>query len=271
MHPVVHSFDLFMVRSYGLALVLAFLAGIWLARGRAAKVGVDRRQIVNLCLLILLAAVLGSRLLHVAENVPLYAADPWRVLRLGEGGMSMYGGVFLAMAASAAYARFVGLSFVQVADVCAPSLALGEAVTRVGCFLNGCCFGTHCTLPWAVVFPPASPAGHAFPGTPIHPTQLYAAAYSLALFGILLLVSRRQARPGAVIGIFLLLHAAGRFALELLRHHEPAATPLVVGDLAFTSYQLMCVCLFSIGTYLLLASPSSSEVTYARSPSFHHR
>jgi phosphatidylglycerol:prolipoprotein diacylglycerol transferase len=129
-YPLLYDAGPLIVRSYGLALVLSFLAGMWLARARARRAGVDPRHMARLFLLILLAAVIGSRLLHMVENAASYAADPWRAGRIWEGGLSMYGGVLLAFAVSAAYTRAIGVPFLTVADVCAPSLALGEALTR---------------------------------------------------------------------------------------------------------------------------------------------
>lgn len=237
-------------------LVLAFLVGMWLARGRARKAGIDALLMSRLFLLILMSAVVGSRLLYVVEHGAVYAADPWRIFRLAEGGLSMYGGVGLALAASALYARAVGVPFAVLADLCAPSIALGEALTRVGCFLNGCCFGMPSQLPWAVVFPPASAAGHSFPDVPLHPTQLYTAAWSLVVLATLLILERRKQHPGFLIGLFLVLQASGRFALELVRHHEPAAALVTLGTLPFTSYQLMSLALLATGGLLVAARAS---------------
>jgi phosphatidylglycerol---prolipoprotein diacylglyceryl transferase len=183
MYPTLHHSDHLLVRSYGLALVLSFVVGFLLAHMRARRAGVDRRHLSRLCMLILFSAVIGSRALHVAEHASTYAADPWRSLRIGDGGLSMLGGLPLALLVSFLYLRAIGEPFAKLADVCAPSIALGEAITRIGCFLNGCCFGTPSTLPWATVFPAASPAGRVFPDTPIHPTQLYASLYSLLARG----------------------------------------------------------------------------------------
>src|SRR5262245_52582335 len=139
MHPILYHSDSLTVRSYGLMLVLSFIIGMLRAHTRAQKAGVDPHQISHLFLLVLFAAVAGSRLLYVGENFSYYAANPWRVLRIWEGGLSMYGGVLLAIVVSFFYVRSVGEPFAKVADICAPSLALGEGLTRIGCFLNGCC------------------------------------------------------------------------------------------------------------------------------------
>jgi phosphatidylglycerol:prolipoprotein diacylglycerol transferase len=254
MYPILYHSDPLIVRSYGFMLVLSFLVGLLLARVRAQRAGVDPHHISHLFLLILFAAVVGSRLLYVAENFSGYAADPWRVVRIWEGGLSMLGGLLLAIAVSFFYLRAIGEPFAKVADICAPSIALGEALTRIGCFLNGCCFGTHCDLPWAVVFPKESLAGHVFPDTPIHPTQLYAALYSLLIVGILLTVEKKEHRPGTIISLFLMLHAAARFLVEFVRYSAPALQMFTLANVTFTSYQLISLALFILGGSLLLAS-----------------
>jgi phosphatidylglycerol:prolipoprotein diacylglycerol transferase len=254
MHPVIYQFGPLTVRGYGFMLVVSFVVGLLLMRARARRSGLDPRHILRLFVVILVAAVVGSRGLHVVENAAVYAGDPARALRFWEGGLSMLGGVLLAIAASALYARAIGRSFLWIADLCAPSIALGEALTRIGCFLNGCCFGTPCDLPWAVVFPPVGRAGQVFPDTAIHPTQLYSSVYSLVVLGILLTVEWRKPRqPGVLIGSYLLFLAIGRFSLEFLRYSEPARH-IAVGNLSLTSGQLISLVVFALGVLLLLAS-----------------
>jgi phosphatidylglycerol:prolipoprotein diacylglycerol transferase len=207
--------------------------------------------------LIILVAVAGSRVLYVAEHLSLYAADPWRTLRIWEGGLSMYGGVLLAIVASLLFTRAIGEPLAIMADICAPSIALGEALTRIGCFLNGCCFGTRCDLPWGMVFPRDSFAGHLFPDTPIHPTQLYSSLYSLLIFGILLAAERKRRAPGYIIGLFLLPNATARFLVEFVRYHEPSPVPLTIGNVGLTPAQLISLSLFALGSYFLFASRRS--------------
>jgi phosphatidylglycerol:prolipoprotein diacylglycerol transferase len=264
MYPILYHSDLLTVRSYGLMLALSFVVGMLLAHARAKKAGVDPHLSPHLFLLVLYAAVVGSRLLYVGENFSHYAADPWRVLRIWEGGLSMYGGVLLAIAVSFFYIKAMGEPFTKVADICAPFLALGEALTRMGCFFNGCCFGTICDLPWAVVFPKNSFAGHVFPDTSIHPTQLYSALYSLLIFGILLAAEKKSRPPGYIIGLFFLLHATARFLVEFVRYSEPSAITFAVGNVALTSYQLISLGLFVLGGHIFLTSKKGAAQLSAR-------
>jgi phosphatidylglycerol:prolipoprotein diacylglycerol transferase len=256
-YPVLFEIGGLTLRSYGLMLALSFAIGIYLAWARAPLHGVDRESLLDICIVIVVCSLAGSRLLYIAEHASQYAAAPGRMLALREGGLSMYGGVVLAALGAAAYCRWKSISFLAVADVCAPSLALGEAITRIGCFLNGCCYGLVSSLPWALVFPTQCPAGRAFPGAAIHPTQLYASLANLAIFGALLWTARRGGRPGRVIGLFLVLHALVRLGVETLRHHGESAIAPMIGGFALSPSRVACLALIVLGSYVLMRSRSA--------------
>jgi phosphatidylglycerol:prolipoprotein diacylglycerol transferase len=251
-YPTLFQYGDLTLRSYGLMLALSFLVGIYLANARAGRHGVDPKRLRNVYVLIIVAALLGSRALYLAEHAAHHTAAGSELLQWRQSGLNMYGGVVLAALAVAGYCRKVGLPFANVADTCAPSLALGEAITRIGCFLNGCCFGDPSSLPWAMSFPPHSSAGAAFPGIAIHPTQLYAAAAHFAIFAALLAAEPKLTRAGHLIGLFLVLHAAARLGVERLRHHEPSALAVHIGGMALSPSVLVCVALLALGCYALL-------------------
>jgi len=173
----------------------------------------------------LLGARLFYGLTHAAEFQPplgswLDLVNPFRT----EGsfqvaGMSVLGGFPAGVAAALLYLRARSLPLLPYADLLAPSVALGAALTRVGCFLNGCCFGKPTALPFAVHFPAGSYPAQVFGEVALHPTQLYESALSLALFALLMLVARRRPFDGALF--FLLLVGLGleRMLVEPLRYH----------------------------------------------------
>jgi phosphatidylglycerol:prolipoprotein diacylglycerol transferase len=251
MHPEIFHVGGMTLRSYGLMLALAFMIGIAIAHARAPRHGVEPQRLLDVYLIIVFGALVGSRLLFIAEHASTYAADPSRLLQLRQGGLSMYGGVLLAAAGAALYCKRTGISFLALADTCAPSLALGEAITRIGCFLNGCCFGMPSSLPWAMVFPDQSNAGHAFHGIAIHPTQLYASLAHVAIFAVLLAVGAKPQKRGRLIGLFLLLHATARLAVDTLRYQAPSAIDVGLGGLLLTPSRLVCVALFALGCWIL--------------------
>jgi len=160
MHPILVHLGKLQIRSYGFMLALSFLLGIWLASKRARRAGVDPQKILDLSVIIILAAVVGSRLLYVMFHLDQYS-NPLDMFALWQGGATFYGGFILAVIASYWWVQKHKIPFLQMADIMAPSIALGLIFTRIGCFLSGCCYGKPTTHSWGVVFPPDSPAGAA--------------------------------------------------------------------------------------------------------------
>lgn len=233
------------VRGYGVMLLVAAVAGTWLSvrRGRAA--GFDADTILGLGLWIFVAGLVGARLFFVIEYHDEFfrAGEPLgaslaRVAFIPNGGLVVFGALPTAALAAWWYARRHGLPVLRLADVVAPGLLVGLAIGRVGCFLNGCCYGGPTDLPWGVSFPPASPPAVAFPAAEgwsvrVHPAQLYAAidAALLALLALALPSSGRRA--GAVFALVLTLHPLSRILLEIIRVDEKPAlgTPLSISQL----------------------------------------
>jgi len=177
MHPVLFDLGPVQIRTYGVLLSVAFLLGVWLAAKRGRDRGIDTPLIYDLTIVIILSAIAGSRAYYVFVNREFYEGNLLSALKVWEGGLSMYGGVILAIAASFVFSRQKKVRFNKIADVIAPSLAVGLMVTRVGCFFNGCCFGKTTAVFTGMVFPSNSEAGRILFGETIHPTQLYASLY----------------------------------------------------------------------------------------------
>lgn len=241
----------FRIQSYGLMLALAFLVGgILLLRG-ARKKSLDEGNVLNLIYVIVLSAVIGARFMYVITHLSDYAGDPLEILKIWEGGLTLYGGLLLAVAAGTLYMRRAGLPIWVVCDLAAPAIALGKALTRIGCFLNGCCFGTESHLPWAVTFPSTCQAGSTFPGIPLHPAQLYSSALSLLVFVVVLALGRRSLRPGTVFWSYLLLDSAVRFGLALVRYAEPGSRTFSLGGVALDYNQLIAVAVAVVSAAML--------------------
>ena len=216
MHPVLFEYGRFTIYTYGLFIAFAFMAGVWLAGREAERRGLDPRVVQDLGFLVLIAAIVGARLFFVLVEWRHFVENPGEILKIWKGGLVFYGGFTAATLAAVLYVRAKGMPPWQVSDVAAPSLALGQAIGRIGCFFAGCCFGAQCDLPWAVTF--RDPRGLAPLGIPLHPTQLYAAAANFAIFALLYWVARpRQRAPGQLLGLYLVLYPVARFLLEFLR------------------------------------------------------
>jgi phosphatidylglycerol:prolipoprotein diacylglycerol transferase len=150
----------FILYSYGLMMVIAFLATQWLAARLARSRGIDPEIFVNATLLALIAGVVGSRMSHIFENLSDYTRpelSAWEnfinMVNIRSGGLTFYGGLILATPVVAGYTMLRKVPLRVAMDIAAPCIVLGLAIGRVGCFLNGCCYGAGTTLPWAVRFP----------------------------------------------------------------------------------------------------------------------
>lgn len=227
MHPELFRIGPLIVNSYGLMLALAFIVGIFLAIKKAEKRGIDSNTIVNLAFIVMISAIIGSRLFYVLFHLEEFKGR-WVYTFLpiqpdgsiGLGGLIFLGGFLGALLSGGIYLYKKKISFLKVVDSVAPSLAIGLFFGRIGCFLNGCCFGKACDLPWAVTFPPYSPAGYQMGNIAIHPTQLYSSAYGLLIFIILMLLDKKEHYDGFIFGIFLVLYGVSRFTVDFYRFYE---------------------------------------------------
>ena len=138
------------VKSYGFMMVVGFALGIWRALAASKKRGIQPERVYDIALVALVGGVFGARLVFIALNPQ---TESWReFFAVWQGGLSFHGGLVFAMLAGYVYTRFARLGFWQCADLVAPSVAIGYACTRIGCFINGCCYGCPTDLPWAVRF-----------------------------------------------------------------------------------------------------------------------
>ena len=239
------------LRTFGVLLAVSFIAGSAYALHRGKQRGMDDEFLLQLFWWILLSSIAGARLYFIFVH-PEEFAGPLDALRLWEGGMVLYGGILGAMAVSWWICRRRGVSFLMVADVCAPPLAMGEGVSRIGCFLNGCCFGSACTQPWGVHYPAESwPAVLLGSGVAVHPAPLYLAAGAFVILGVLLAVESRSMRLGQTIGLYLLLGSVLRFFVDYTRYYEEADYLSVLGS-ALTHSQAVALLLGLWGLGLVL-------------------
>jgi phosphatidylglycerol---prolipoprotein diacylglyceryl transferase len=216
MHPIIYDFGPFSLKSYGLMLAIAFFVGIWLAKREAKKEGIDPSFIDSLSFGIIIWAIIGARLLHViAEQPAYYWHNPLAIFKVNTGGLAFYGGFILAIAFSIYYSYRKKISFWKVADIISPSIALGLLFARTGCFLAGCCYGTHCDLPWGVTF--TDPLGAGETGSKLHPTQVYEALSGLLIYFILIALRKNKRFDGYLFFVLLLLYSIARPIIEVFR------------------------------------------------------
>jgi phosphatidylglycerol:prolipoprotein diacylglycerol transferase len=262
MHPVLFQLGPLTIYSYGVCVAAAFLLAIITAAARARRYGWSADVIYDISLYILVASLIGSRLLYVIETPDEFIQAPWEVFMIWRGGLVYYGGVIAAVIAAIVYLKKHRLSVGKGFDLLVPSLALGHAVGRVGCLLNGCCFGKVSFLPWAIRFPKGSPVyfyqlyveGSLPPGSarslPVHPTQIYSSIMELFIFVVLATYLPRKKFDGQIFWLYILLYGAGRFFVEFFRADNPAVKWLGVLDLSVP--QLMSLAAIVVSAPILI-------------------
>ena len=228
MFPELFRLGPVVIRSYGFMMALGFgFGGWWLVR-RGMKRGFPAHRLLDLIIAIVISGLAGARILYVITHVRAFSGGWWRAFwplqadgTLGMQGFVFYGGLLTALPVAIWLMRRWEMAPLRLLDAAAPPLALGTALGRMGCFLNGCCFGKPTDSPLGVVFPDGCLAGSAFPGIPIHPTQIYIAIDSLAIMVVLLLLERnRRMFDGAVIGTYLIMIGLLRSVEDLFRYYE---------------------------------------------------
>lgn len=252
MHPELLQLGPLHVRSFGAAMAVAFLVGTWLGLREARRLRLDEDRFVNVILVTLVAAVLGARALYVIEHLAEFRDEWGSVLALWQGGLTLYGGLVAGTFAGLVSARRFGLPRWLVADALTPSLALGLMFGRLGCHLNGCCYGQPTTLPWGVKFPHDSFAYLEFGDTPVHPSQLYNAGLGLLLFAAVWIARRRVRTPGVLFWSFLLAFAIVRIPIDMTRAYETDALLLRAGPLSVTESQLTSAALALFSALMLV-------------------
>jgi phosphatidylglycerol:prolipoprotein diacylglycerol transferase len=248
------------IASYSAFLLLALIAGYLITRWRAVRIGIEGAHIDNLTLLIAISSLFGARIFSWWFEFP-EGVSLWQALTNASGGMVFYGGMIFGILAVIAYAACTCMSLGNLMDACAPGLALGLAIGRIGCFMAGCCWGDVCVtnqeamdvrdpamirqvhtmpflssrgFPLAVRFPKDAGAYEqhqqlgliakdATESLPVHPTQLYETALALLLCIYLHFAFKRRQWEGQIIWQFALGYGVIRFCLEFFRADNPAA------------------------------------------------
>ena len=217
MNPIAFHIGALTIRWYGVMAAVGFLAGCLLVGKFRKYARMSADQASSSLGAAMLAGIVGARLFYVVQFFDSYRNHPLRIFRIDQGGLVFYGGFLLAIAALIVYAKCQKLDWVRVLDVYTPGIAVAHACGRIGCFLNGCCYGKPTSLPWGVVYPPGSEAaGRYFPGSALHPVQLYEAGESLLCLGLYIYLVRRGKR-GMAMSAYLAVYGILRFCNELMR------------------------------------------------------
>jgi len=242
MHPILLTIGSISFHSYGLMVALGFAAGLFLTIHFAGKEGIAAEIILDLAIYVIISAIIGARLFYVLGQPEYFLASPVEIIMLQNGGLVFLGGLLLSILTIIIYARVKALPVLKLLDAITPGTILGYCIGRIGCFLNGCCFGLPTKLPWGITFPTSSLADFYFPGKSLHPTQLYSSLIMLGAFAVLVLISRSKKFDGQVLCWGLILYSVYRFLIEFLRYSP-------IHWLRLTPSQWLVAALFSFGAW----------------------
>lgn len=225
MHRVLFTIGPYPIYAFGVLVALGVVAGISLAARQAPRAGVKSEQAVETLLLSVVLGLILARLVFVLQNLPWFAAHPEHLLEIREGGLSSHGGLMGFCLAPVILARRYQVHVLDLLDLFAAPLMLGLAVGRVGCMLNGCCYGRVCTLPWAL--PVAGPGGIAVLR---HPSPLYEGVAALGLCVLFSFLLRRRRVRGELFALMIGAYSLVRFVVEFFREGQ------TMGGLSLAQY-----------------------------------
>ena len=234
------------IRMYGLMIGIGFLLGMFLASRRAKKEGVDPERILDMGVYLLLAAIVGSRILYVLTPLQEFTAHPLDAFAIWKGGLVFYGGLLAAVPVGIWYVRKHSLPVWKTADIMAPYIALGHAFGRLGCFFAGCCYGSLCSGPICVTYHDSHSLAPL--DVPLFPTQLMESGGEFLIFCVLILLRRSKKFDGQLFWFYPLFYSVLRFIIEFFR--GDAIRGLYFGGLVSTS-QVIAVFMFVLSLVML--------------------
>jgi phosphatidylglycerol---prolipoprotein diacylglyceryl transferase len=266
--PQLFHIGRFFLPTYGVLVSLGVLVGLWVSVRNSQKQGIDPDDAWNFGILVVLAGILGAKILYVINDWSAYAAHPREIFSLNtlQAGGVFSGGLVAAFIAAVWYIRKRRMPPLATCDAFAPGLAIGHAIGRVGCFAAGCCYGKPTTHFWGVTF--TNRIANDLVGTPLNqalePTQLFESAVELANFFILMWMFKRKRFDGQIFGAYLILYGVARFFLEFIRD-DPGRGSVFGG--AMTGTQLISIFLVITGGliwWLRSGAPKPVPVRAAR-------
>lgn len=220
--PVIAHIGPFALRWYSLMIMAGIYAGTIIGARFATQRGIDADHVYSAAAWVVVAGIVGARLVHVVDRWDLYRDQPLRVFAVYEGGIAIWGGLIGGGVAVWAYARRHQLEFWPFADAISHAAILGQAIGRLGCIVNGDVAGRPTGGEWGFVYvnPAALLPRASYFGVPTHPYPLYELVWDLALFALLFQVARTVRRPGSVFLTYTAVYSMARLVLSVVREEE---------------------------------------------------
>nr|MBN2277883.1 prolipoprotein diacylglyceryl transferase [candidate division Zixibacteria bacterium] len=252
MYPELFKIGSIAIRSYGVMLAISFFLGVYYVSRIVKREKLNFEYFLTVSYIMVFTGVVGARVSYVLFHIEefsgnwLSAVNPFHADHFGIAGLNLYGGIIGAVICSYIYLKAKKLPVLETFDIFAPTIGLGLIFTRIGCFLNGCCFGTPTGLPWGVSFPEGSIPYYIFGSAHLHPSQIYSSLYGLLLFVFLHYRLKHRHFPGQILAMLFMVEAIFRYAIEYVRYYEDAMHINILG-MHPTYNHLISISLFLLG------------------------
>jgi phosphatidylglycerol:prolipoprotein diacylglycerol transferase len=255
MFPDLVSVGPLTIHTYGFFVALGFAAGIWTAVKVGKRQGVPSQQVMDMAFLMIVWAIIGSRLFYVFINFSYFKEHILDIIKVWQGGLVFSGGLVATAIAMIWYLRSRRFSFLSTGDLWAPSLALGQGIGRIGCFMAGCCYGRPTGSSWGVLF--TNPKSLAPLNIRLYPTQLFEAFSLFAIFLVLIFLHGKRKFEGQIFLWYLILHSTARLFVERLRGDERGLIPGTA--MTATQFVALLILLGSVVTLLVIRSRAGKK------------
>lgn len=257
MHPILVKIGPLTVHTYGFMMAVGVAFGLWFIYAQAKRSGLDAARIMDAAFYTIIVSLVGAKLVLFASNAGYYVSYPRELFSLARSGGVFQGGLAFGLVFALWYFRRKKIPTWKTADLIGPALALGHGFGRIGCFSAGCCYGSECSLPWAVVFKSdyAAQLTGVHLNERMHPVQLYEAVLNFLNFGVLFLILRKKRFDGQVFAFYILNYSVIRFFTEYFRGDHGDNIYFIRGATALSSLsypQVFCILGLVAGTVLFV-------------------
>ena len=245
MHPIALQIGSFAIRWYGVMAAIGFLLGSWVLFRNKKSAGLNDDTCSGVLITAMIAGIVGARIFYVVQFFDHYRNNLFSIIRVDQGGLVFYGGFILSIISIAVYCKINKIDFIRLLDFFTPAIAIAHACGRIGCFLNGCCYGSPSTSVLAVTYPAGSEAQMRYPGAAVSPIQLIEASENIVAFFVFYWLVRKTKR-GVAVSCYFISYGILRFINEYWRGDNPKIFGL------FTPAQIIGILLVTCGTISLI-------------------